>query len=300
MRARLAATGMLAIVLLSGCSDSTSEGTERLRVLVTNDDGVQAQGIAALVDEIAKNPQVEVHIFAPAGNRSGAGDRFTTDRPLSVQEATTISGVAATAVDGQPADAALFGMLKGLPSLPDLVLSGINNGQNLGEIVFGPGLVNSGTVGAALWAARLGVPAIAVSQGSTPTDYTEAAVYTADLVERFRSDPAFQTRMRGNQSGRAVVLNVNFPTCTVGATRGIRVVPLGRSVRPVGYESVPGSTNKYTAVVEATSLFVSDCASTLAEPATDVEAMSAGFASVTPLGTDLTLTGIEAFRSLQR
>ena len=93
--------------------------------------------------------------------------------------------------------------------------------------------------------------------------------------------------------GRAVVLNVNFPTCTAGATRGVRVVPVGRSVNPVSYslQTDNGTQRTYMLVTTTTSLLTSDCTSTLANPITDVEAMSNGFASVTPLGTDATLAG---------
>src|SRR5262249_57315895 len=101
-----------------------------------------------------------------------------------------------------------------------------NSGQNAGE------LVNlSGTVGAALWAARLGIPAIAVSHGlfNTAAQFQESAIYTASLVERFRLSRGFRAKLSARSGARfALVLNVNFPACTAGSTRGVKLVPLGR------------------------------------------------------------------------
>jgi broad specificity polyphosphatase/5'/3'-nucleotidase SurE len=107
----------------------------------------------------------------------------------------------------------------------------------------------------------------------------------------------------GNAPGRAVVLNVNFPTCTAGSTRGVRVVPLGRSVTPVRYtlQSDDGTVRTYMLVTVTTSVVTSDCTSTLADPSTDVEAVRNGVASVTPLGTDATLAGDpQRFQFLER
>ncbi|HVM97308.1 MAG TPA: 5'/3'-nucleotidase SurE, partial [Candidatus Acidoferrales bacterium] len=235
---------------------------------------------------------------------SGSGDTISTDTVVTVRQTTTASGYPATAVRKTAADSSLFGILEGLTEKPDLVVSGVNDGQNIGEVVYGPGLVNSGTVGAAIWAARFGIPAIAVSQGSQSTSFAEPANYVAELVERFRTDAAFRQLMQsGNAPGRALVLNVNFPTCKTGTTRGVRVVPLGRSVNPVRYSLQSDDGTKQTYMLETTtsSLFASDCTSTLSGPTTDIEAMNNGFASVTPLGTDATLAGdLGRFKSLER
>jgi 5'-nucleotidase len=284
----------LCVVLLLPACGGRSGASQPLRVMVTNDDGVGAPGIAALVDALVANPNLEVTVFAPATNSSGTGDTISTTRAITVHAAMTASGYPATAVYTTAADAALFGILQGLADKPDIVVSGVNDGQNIGEIVYGPGIINSGTVGAALWTARFGIPGIAVSQGVQSTSFVPAATYAADLVERFRTDGGFRQLMQtGNAAGRAVVLNVNFPTCTAGATRGVRVVPLGRSVNPVRYDlqSDDGTTQTYMLETMTSNLFESDCTSTLANPGTDVEAMTNGFASVTPLGTDATLAG---------
>jgi 5'-nucleotidase len=293
-RMRISTLAMcLVLCLTTACGESSTAG-ERLRVMVTNDDGVSAPGIAALVDALAAHASLEVTVFAPAANSSGSGDTISTDRPVTVTSAMTASGYPATAVRTTAGDASLFGILQGLPAKPDLVVSGVNDGLNVGDLVYGPGLVNSGTVGAALWAARFGIPAIAVSQGAHGTSFANAAAYAAEVVERFRTDSGFrQLMLNGNAAGRAVVLNVNFPTCTAGTVRGVRVVPLGRSVTPVGYTLQTDSDTQSTYMLVTTTLSSSssDCTSTLANPTMDVEAVSNGFASVTPLGTDATLAG---------
>lgn len=293
----------IAMLTLSACGGS-SGAEQPMQVLVTNDDGVRAGGIAAMVDRLRQDPHLDVVVFAPEMNRSGNGDTITESGTITARPATTASGVAATSVRGTPADSLLFGLMVALPAHPDLVVSGINDGQNIGEVVYGPGLINSGTVGAAMWGARNGIPAIAVSQGNGAQSFAEAAEYVAGLVDRFRTDRAFHDLLLGgNLPGQAVVLNVNFPTCTTGRTRGVRVVPLGRSSRLTGYTltSQAGDAKTYTPQVETTSLFDTDCTSTLANPRSDVEAMNNGFASVTPLATDVTLAGgLDRFRSLER
>ena len=283
-------------VTLWGCADGNA--SERLRVLVTNDDGVQAEGIAALVDELARNAQLDLFVIAPDGNRSGSSDQFST-QAFEVRATSTASGFPATSESGFPADASLFGILQELSPPPDLVVSGINAGQNIGELI---GI--SGTVGAGLWAARMDVPAIAVSQGLVPVDYTEAAEYAAQVVEIFRTDAAFRNSMEsGNAPDRALVLNINFPTCTAGTTRGVRVVPAGRSATPIGYEltSDIDGVQTYLPIIERTNILASDCTSTVTGVGTDVEAMNNGFASVTPLNTDLTATAnLAPFLFLER
>jgi len=267
---------LLAAIVASGVAHAS-----KFRILVGNDDGVGAEGIAELVSVLANDPSLEVAVFAPATNQSGTGDRVTTG-PLTVDAATTAGGYPATAVVGFPADGVLFGILQGLPRRPELVITGINEGQNIGD------LVNiSGTVGAALWAARNGIPAFAVSQGLGPNiSYEAAAHYTYDLVNQFRGNATFRSRLGGGRRGPAKVLNINFPTCTPGRLRGVRAVPLGRAQVVVGYDR-QGGTDVWNPVLERTPVGSNDCDSTLRFPATDLEAMNNGFASVTPLDTDL-------------
>jgi 5'-nucleotidase len=253
----------------------------KFRILVGNDDGFGAPGIAELVKVLTADSSLDVSVYAPATNQSGTGDRYTNG-PLTVTSAQTSDGYPAFSVAGYPADGILFGVLQGLPQRPDLVITGINQGQNVGD------LVNiSGTVGAALAAARLGIPAFAVSQALGPNiSYTVAAQYTYDLVNRFRGSATFRSRLRGID-GRPHILNINFPTCATGKLRGIRAVPLGRTQKVVGYEQ-GSSANVWNPVVITTPVGSTNCDSTLRVPATDLEALNNGFGSVTPLNIDLT------------
>jgi 5'/3'-nucleotidase SurE len=272
-----------------------------IHVLVTNDDGVAAPGIDALVQALAANPNVQVTVIAPATNQSGTGDGFTTT-PITVSPSSTAGAFPATAVTGKPADTVLFGVLQGLSQRPDLVVSGINFGQNAGVEV-----VNvSGTVGAALTAVRLGIPAIAVSAGfyTLASQYAEAANYTASIVERFRQSRGFRAKMSTRSGARsALVLNINFPSCTSGSTRDDVLVPLGHLQQVTGYTltGTAGSTQTYTPAVTSMSPFTANCLSTATNPATDLDALMNGFASLTVLNPDLTASQkMRGFRFLTR
>lgn len=292
-------TRLLALTLVAAMANAAAAAPiAPLRVLVTNDDGVAAPGINALVQELAANPNVQVTVIAPATNQSGQGDLFTTT-PINVTASSTAGAFPALAVAAKPADSVLFGLLQALPQLPDLVVSGVNQGENVGEFVN-----LSGTVGAGVTAARLGVPAIAVSAAitSTPAQYGEAATYVGGLVERFRTSRGFRAKMTSRSGARfALVLNVNFPSCSMGATRGVVLVPIGRAQQVTGY-TPPGTTGTFTPTVVFANPFVGNCLSTLIDPATDVEAMVNGFASITPLNPDLTVSSqkLRSFRFLLR
>ncbi|HZR83670.1 MAG TPA: 5'/3'-nucleotidase SurE [Candidatus Binatia bacterium] len=280
--ARMAAAALVAACMLASTAAPSAALGFPMRVLVTNDDGVGAEGISVLVAHLSAIRGLEVDVVAPATNQSGTGDNYSTT-PLDVFSSMTAAGHPATAVRGFPSDATLWGTLSGQVSKPDLIVSGINFGQNIAEAV-----TISGTVGAALTGARMGIPGFAVSQGLAQNiSYEDAAVYTAQLVERFRSSATFrrlltQTRVRG----RARILNINFPSCTEGSLRGVRVAIVGRATRVVGYEQTdPGV---WTPTIERTPVGSNDCRSVLRDPRTDLEAMNNGFASVTMLNPDLT------------
>ena len=220
---RIRAAALVLGMLAASAGPALAAPLAPLRVLVTNDDGVAAPGIDALVQALTANPNLQVTVIAPATNQSGTGDQVTGGT-ISVTPSSTAGAFPATAVAARPADSVLFALLQALPQPPDLVVSGINAGQNAGEIS-----TLSGTVGAALTAARLGIPAIAASHGITYTtaaQYAESAQYVADLVERFRESRGFRAKMTTRSRARfALVLNVNFPSC---ASRGVVLVPLGR------------------------------------------------------------------------
>lgn len=262
---------------------------QQLRVLVTNDDGIGAAGIDALVEQLRLNANLDLRVIAPATNQSGSADKFTVG-PFGVAGGTTASGFGGTAVSGFPADSVMYGVfveLAGQP--PELVVSGINAGQNIGRLIAED---VSGTVGAALTAARLGIPAIAVSAGLGTTDYGPAARYIANVVEDFRTKGRLRRKMLSKTGlDQRLALNVNFPHCTAGSVRGVSVVPLAQTQDGAG-RVVTGYTDLGSGIFEATfsttNAFLSDCTSTLEGPATDIEAMNNGFASVTPLNPTVT------------
>ena len=272
--------------------------SQTLRVLVTNDDGIGAPGIAAVVDELQLNPNLVIDIVAPAMNQSGTGDAFNTN--IGVVAGTTATGDVGYAVSGKPADCVLWGLFSGVLSAPDIVVSGINAGQNIGRAVVED---ISGTDGAASIAARRGVPAIAVSLGLFGTNYGPAAKYVANVVEDFRVKPRLKKKMT-SKSGldQRLWINVNFPDCPT--VRGVVVVPLAESQTILG-GFVTGYTltgpGMYHATVSSTNALVTDCNSTLEQPTTDIEAMNNGFASVTALNPTLTPDSkLRKFRFLAR
>jgi 5'-nucleotidase len=296
MRGSLIA-GLVLMAMTAGCGGSSSSAAAPLRVLVTNDDGVGAPGIAALVQALQTDQGLAITVSAPALNQSGSGDQVTTG-PLRVVTTMTANSHAATAVFGYPADSVLFALLGPVPAEPDLIVSGINAGQNIGEFVY-----LSGTVGAARWGARHGIPAIALSQGLPATNYDAIASYAAELVSRFRNDAPFRRLLVPPDGTTARILNVNFPTCASGAQRGIVVVPMGRSSQVVGYDFLSTNVDEttYQPSVESTNPFASNCASTLTDPVDDVTALTNGFATLTPLTPDLSLdSDLEQFDFLTK
>lgn len=172
-----------------------------IHVLVTNDDGVRAAGIDAVTQALQAEPDVRVTVVAPQANRSGTGGS-TTSGNLSGYAAHTRSGIPATAVRGTPADSVRYALDTVLRAdLPDVVVSGINDGANLGPI-----RQLSGTVGAARAAARRGLPALAASQGDGHPPRFEDGV--AATLRWFRSN---RDALRPG-----VVDNLNIPSCRYG------------------------------------------------------------------------------------
>jgi 5'-nucleotidase len=219
-------------------------------VLVTNDDGVQAPGINAVVVALLKEPGVTVKVVGPATNQSGMGGKTTTNPTHT--NSKTLSGYPAVAVAGTPADSANVAFDK-LGLKPDITISGTNAGQNLGPVVD-----LSGTVGAARVAARHGVPSLAVSSGfGTPIDYASGAKYA---IEWFRAERALLPH--STPTNTATLTGINVPSCgTTGTIRGLVKVTL--QAQPLTGESALGTSN---------------CAST-AKPTTELAAFADGFAT---------------------
>ncbi len=241
---------------LTSASTTTTEAVEPVRVLVTNDDGVSAEGIDMIVQALLEQPNFEVTVVAPATEQSGQGGNIT-DGPLTATDATTASGYPATAVAGFPADTMIWALDQGgIDFVPDLVVSGANKGQNLGPVIDA-----SGTVGAARAAAVRSVPAIAVSAGFG--DAVDFASATAALISYLDEN---LDQIVAHEQGAPVteVISINAPTCSQGEIRGTVVVPLGVDLQDFDYG---------VAV---------DCTSTFENPLDDVEAFFNGFIAVSP------------------
>ena len=253
----------VAIVALCAVLGAACAG-EPLLILVTNDDGVQAEGMDLLVSALRKENHTVV-VVAPDGNRSGSSDTRGPSElcgDLSVITTTTRSGYPATAIDGCPADAVAYGLAELYSAaLPHLLIVGVNDGPNLSQAIAGE---ISGTVGAAKTAARSGVPALAASQASPgPDGHPDFPAGVAAVVgwvqENYRS--------LGSRQRPPSVVNLNIPSCTEGKIRGVaRNMPL--------------------ALVPDGVLDLQDCLSTLEDPSTDVEALINGFISFGPVPFD--------------
>ena len=259
----LAALAALALAVAAGCGGDDDDGAapqsgeretttttapEPLAILVTNDDGVGAEGIDVLVEALRAVDGVEVTVVAPAEQQSGTGGSVT-DGPVETNEATTASGYEARAVDGFPADTIRVAFDE-LALTPDLVVSGINEGQNLGPVVD-----LSGTIGAARAAARRGVPTLAVSQGlGQDLDYDVAAGLVVDWITEHAD------ALRAGDVPADVVNNLNVPTCDTGELRGQVEVASATGGNP---------------------LPTSDCTSTAEGATDDVTAFTNGYATLT-------------------
>ena len=195
---------------------TTTAAPKKLTILVSNDDGVGAEGIDALVNALKKMPDTEVIVSAPATNQSGAGGK-TTPGELTATPTTMISGTDATGVAGFPADSVAWALDGGIEQKPQLVVTGVNSGQNIGAFI-----ALSGTVGAARAGAQRGIPALAVSAGINDAEgYAEAAALAVKWIEEHRA-----ALLDGSMATTpASVTNINVPACSAGTPRGLVEVP---------------------------------------------------------------------------
>ena len=242
-----------------------------MRILLSNDDGYYAPPIALLAEMLA--PLAEVTVVAPERDRSGSSNSLTLDRPLTVRRAH--SGF--YYVNGTPTDCVHVALTGLLTEAPDLVISGINDGANMGEDT-----LYSGTVAAATEGYLLGIPSIAVSlvmQGGE--NFAAAGRATVELVERFRRKPL----------AGPWLLNVNVPDLEYGALTGVQVTRLGRrhKAEPVVKMKAPRGETVYWVGAGG--------AAQDAGEGTDFHAVANGRVSVTPLQVDLTrVAQLEALR----
>ena len=250
-----ALVGVAVCAAMPVSAGASSKKGETLQILVTNDDGVSAPGIDAAVTALTALPNTKVTVVAPLSNQSGSGPKVSGGT-LTATDATTASGYPAKAIAGYPADTIIWAIDDhGVTLRPDLVVSGINFGQNLGPLA-----AISGTVGAAETALARGIPALAVSQGidnSVSPDFSQGARYLVAWVQSHRSSLLHATK----HTARAVNGGLNVPTCATGHIRG--------PVKVVAAASLAGY-----------SIMTVNCSSTIARPSTDVQAFVNGFASI--------------------
>jgi len=235
-----------------------------LRILLSNDDGYFAPGIEALA--AALGDLGEITVVAPERDRSGASNSLTLDRPLHLRR----SANGYFFVNGTPTDCVHLAVTGMLEQQPDMVVSGINLGANMGDDT-----IYSGTVAAAMEGYLLGVPAIAVSLTSKEgKHFATAARIARATVERFRRSPF----------DGPVLLNINVPDLPWEEIRGVKVTRLGRrhKAEPVVKQVSPRHETVYWVGAAG--------AAADAGEGTDFHAVANGYVSVTPLQIDLTHT----------
>ena len=233
-----------------------------MRILLSNDDGYFAPGLAALAQALA--PLADITVVAPERDRSGASNSLTLDRPLMLRQ--TPSGF--YYVNGTPTDCVHLAVTGMLEHMPDMVISGVNHGANMGDDT-----IYSGTVAAATEGYLLGIPSIAVSLANHNAQHFDtAARVVVELVQRIQAQPPTEP----------MLLNVNVPDRGWADLKGLVVTRLGKRHKA---ESVVKTTNPRGQIVYWVG------AAGLAQDAgegTDFHAITNGFVSITPLQMDLT------------
>jgi 5'-nucleotidase len=233
-----------------------------MRILLSNDDGYFAPGLAALA--LALYPLADITVVAPERDRSGASNSLTLDRPLMLRQAP--GGF--YYVNGTPTDCVHLAVTGMLDHMPDMVISGINHGANMGDDT-----IYSGTVAAATEGYLLGIPSIAVSLANhNAVHFDTAARVVAELVQRIQAKPPTEP----------MLLNVNVPDRAWDDLGGLAVTRLGKRHKA---ESVVKTTNPRGQTVYWVG---AAGAAQDAGEGTDFHAVSSGFVSITPLQMDLT------------
>ena len=245
-------------------------------ILLTNDDGYDAPGLQALIS--AMQTAGDVYVAAPADNQSGKGHSMTNSQYLYVHANKQPDGRTFYSIEATPATCVRLGIDALIPKKPDLVISGINRGENLGLVVY-----YSGTVGAAREAAMSGLPAIAVSmQGDRADDYKSAAAYIRKLVGQLQDKHLLKP---------GFFLNVNIPA---GQPKGVRVTQMSMTKRQQIYDR--HSDTEGRPYYEQSWRPVSEY-----DERTDVWAFARGYITLTPMMLDTTaLKSISGLLSLER
>ena len=233
-----------------------------MRILLSNDDGYFAPGLAALHEALA--PLAQLTVVAPERDRSGASNSLTLDRPLSIRQAAN----GFFHVNGTPTDCVHMAVTGLLDFVPDMIVSGINSGANMGDDT-----IYSGTVAAATEGFLLGIPAIAVSMVGTTHKYFETAAWVAaELVARYQRNPI----------KAPTLLNVNVPDIPRDQLKGFETTRLGKRHKAEGAVKAKSPRGETVYWIGAAGLAAD------AGPGTDFYATENNRVSVTPLQIDLT------------
>jgi 5'-nucleotidase len=239
-----------------------------MRILLTNDDGINAPGLSVL-EEIAKELSDDIWIAAPEEEQSGKGRAISLTQPVRVRKV----GAKAWAVSGTPSDAVLLATRDLMPDMPDLVLSGVNRGQNIAEDTS-----FSGTIAAAMFGMQLGVPSIALSQAQNFRERGSLSWETAKAWGAKAIRPLLEMGWPND-----VVMNVNFPDVEPGDVRGIQITRQGFRDEAIIHtdrrEDLRG--NDYYWIGYRGKLSKPD-------EGTDIRAIYDGYVSISPLHVDLT------------
>lgn len=241
-----------------------------MRILISNDDGIRAGGLLAL--KKALNPLGEIHVVAPEQERSGTGHGITAHKPLRPKQVELGDGSWGWSVNGTPADCVKLGIEALLPAEPDIVISGINRGPNLGTDV-----LYSGTVSAAIEGTINGIPSVAISLATYEhEDYTYAADFAARITPLLAPG--------GSAASDFTLININIPP---GKPRGVKITRLGnrRYVNVFHRRTDPRGGVYYWMAGEPEDSAPKNPA---VDAHIDTEAVKNSFISVTPLQFDMT------------
>ena len=247
-----------------------------MRILITNDDGINAPGLAVLQDIAAElaGPDGEVWTVAPAFEQSGVAHCISFTQPFMYTELSPNC----YAAEGSPADCVLFGLYEVMDARPDLVLSGVNRGNNAAE-----NTLYSGTIGGAMEAALQGIPAMALSQYLGPKN--------KDLDNPFEASASFGAQLIRSilnaslqeDGDYRLFYNINFPPCPAGDVQGTKVVRQGyRRKSRFSTEPITSPSGRRYVWVKGGPQHGDEV------PDTDAHANLNGFISVTPMRADLT------------
>ena len=263
-------TILAGLLLLTGCAAAT-EAEAPFHVMLVNDDGIDSPGLAAIAEVLTPDPAYRVTVVGPAEQQSGVGHAIVIRREIAVRNYGEIGGAPAWSVDATPASVTAVGLTVILENdPPDLVISGINKGENIGRAAW-----YSGTLGAARDAVLRGTPAIALSLELDWKDpkpqWAKAAELTKPIVDIIRE----------HSLPDGILLNINFPRDTAAA-RGYRLASMGLAPDAVSRYEVDREQDGVRFVTSRWAPPDGDNAGT------DIAAMAEGFIPITPLDLDQT------------